>query len=74
MGKAFNRLTRQVLGRTGVRPRRISFGDRMRQLEVILLELSTYLESIATDAQSPGDQALVAAVTDFKKHLEETII
>lgn len=74
MGKAFNRLTRQVLGRTSVRVRRISYGDRLRQLEVILLELSTYVQSIATDSQSESDQALVTAVTEFRKHLEETII
>lgn len=74
MGKAFNRLTRQVLGRTGVRVRRISYGDRLRQLEVILLELSTYLQTIAVDPKSESDQALVTAVTEFRKHLEETII
>jgi len=75
MGKAFNALTRQVLGRHGTRPRRIPYSERMRALEVALLETLAYLaREVANDGDSPSDQALVAAYTDLKVHLEGTIV
>jgi len=75
MGKAFNRLTRQVIGRSGTRPRRIPYSERMRALEVALLETLSYLATeIATDEASASDQNLVQAYTDLKVHLEGTIV
>jgi len=75
MGKAFNRLTRQVVGRGGTRPRRIPYSERMRALEVALLETMSYLATeVANDSASPSDQNLVQAYTDLKVHLEGTIV
>lgn len=75
MGKAFNRLTRQVLGRSGTRPRRIPYSERMRALEVALLETMAYLATeVANDSASASDMNLVQAYTDLKVHLEGTVV
>lgn len=74
MGRAFNRLERTVSGRAQGRSRSIGFSQRVRELEVFLLELGAYVSTIATDAQSPGDLAFVEAYTAFKKHLEGTVV
>lgn len=75
MGKAFNRLTRQVMGRSQARVRRVPFPTRVAALEVMVLELAAYLAvHVANDPESPPDAALTAAYTEFKKHLEGTIV
>lgn len=75
MGKAFARLVKQVQGRGSVRQRRIRYSDRMRALEVALLEVMSYLAvNVANDPESVGDLNLVQAYTDLKTHLEETIV
>lgn len=73
MGKAFRRLERTVSGRTMERGRRVSFSQRTRELEIFLLELGSYISTIATDAQSPVDLAFIESYTAFKKHLEGTV-
>jgi len=74
MGKAFNRLEKQVQGRTGLRTRYVPFPVRMLEVEKFLLELGSYLSTVvATDPDSPGDAALVSAYTEYKKHLEGTV-
>lgn len=75
MAKAFTRLTAQVQGRNGLRPRRVPYTERMRALEVALLETMAYLAlEVANDPQSPSDMNLVQAYNDLKVHLEGTIV
>lgn len=75
MGRAFARLVRQVEGRGSVRQRRIRYSDRMRALEIALLETMAYLcVHIANDGDSPADVGLTAAYHELKQHLEETVV
>jgi len=39
-------------------------------MEVYLLELGSYLQTIAVDKDAPADAALAEAHRDFKLHLE----
>lgn len=74
MGKAFNRLEKQVQGRTGLRTRYVPFPVRMLEVEKFLLELGAYLATeIASDPDSPSDASFVSAYTEYKKHLEGTV-
>jgi len=74
MGRTFQRLEKQVQGRRIRAARQLSWSARIRNTEVFLLELGSYLQlHVATDPESPPDAALVAAYTDFKVHLEGTI-
>jgi len=74
MGKAFNRMTRQVMGRSQTRVRRVPFPLRVAALEVLLLEVSAYLAvTLAQNPEDAADHALVEAYHEFKKHLEGTI-
>lgn len=74
MGKAFRRLEKQVQGRNPGRTRYVPFPVRVSELEVAVLELMAYLAvQIATDPESPPDQALTEAYASFKKHLEGTV-
>lgn len=75
MARAFTRLERQVRGRSGSRTRYVPFPTRVAEMEKFLLELGAYLAlHVANDPEDASDQALVAAYTDFKKHLEGTIV
>lgn len=73
MGKAFRRLEKQVQGRNPGRTRYVPFPVRVAELEVALLELMSYVNTIATDKESAQDQAFVEAYTAFKQHLEGTV-
>jgi len=73
MGRAFNRLEKQVSGRRTGANRVVSWQTRIASLEVYLLELGAYLQTIAVDKESPADAALAAAHAEFKTHLEGVI-
>jgi len=70
MGKAFRRLEKQVGDRRAGASRIVSWQTRISALEVYLLELGAYLQTVAVDKESPGDSALAEAHRDFKLHLE----
>lgn len=49
--------------------------ERIRELEKLLLELGAYTAlHIANDEEDASDQAVVEAYTEFKKHLEGTVV
>lgn len=74
MGKAFNRLEKQVTGRRAGANRIVSWSTRIRNVEVFLLELGSYLQKhVATNPEDPSDSALLEAYTDYKKTLEGTV-
>jgi len=70
MGKAFRRLEKQVGDRRAGANRVVSWQTRLSSLEVYLLELGSYLQTIAVDKEAPADAALAEAHADFRKHLE----
>lgn len=70
MGKAFRRLEKQVGDRRAGSYRVVSWQSRISALEVYLLELGSYLQTIAVDKDSPADASLAEAHRDFKLHLE----
>lgn len=74
MGRAFNRLQKQVSERRQERDRYLPQAVRLRNMEVMLLELGAYVvQNFATDADSPTDSAFVGAFTEFRKALERTV-
>jgi len=73
MGKAFRRLEKQVADRARGAERVVSWQTRIRAVEVYLLELGAYLQTVATDKDSPGDSALAEAHRDFRAHLEGVV-
>jgi len=70
MGKAFKRLEGTVAGRRAGFERVVTWQSRLRAMEVYLLELGAYLQTVAVDKESPTDTALNEAHEDFKRHLE----
>jgi len=70
MGKAFRRLEKQVGDRRAGANRIVSWQSRLTAMEVYLLELGSYLQTIAVDKDAPADAALAEAHRDFKLHLE----
>jgi len=73
MGKAFRRLEKQVGDRrTGAAHFR-TWQSRIAALEVYLLEVGSYLQTIAVDKDSPADSALAEAHRDFVANLEGTL-
>jgi len=73
MGKAFRRLEKQVGDRRAGASRVVSWQTRLRSLEVYLLELGSYLQTIAVDKESPADAALAEAHAEYKRTLEGTV-
>lgn len=74
MGKAFKRLEKQVQDRRAGAARAVSWSDRIRNTEVFLLELGSYLQKhVATNPEDASDQGLLEAYTDYKKALEGTV-
>lgn len=74
MGKAFNRLEKQVQGRRAGATRHLSWDARIRNTEVFLLELGSYIQlHVATNPEDASDANVVAAYTDFKVALEGTV-
>lgn len=70
MGKAFRRLEKQVGDRRAGANRVVSWQTRISALEVYLLELGSYLQTIAVDKDSPADASLAEAHGEYRKHLE----
>lgn len=73
MGKAFRRLEKQVGDRRTGASRVTSWQTRIASLEVYLLELGAYLQTIAVDKDAPADAALAEAHRDFRAHLEGVV-
>lgn len=73
MGKAFRRLEKQVGDRRAGANRVVSWQSRIRNLEVYLLELGSYLQTIATDKESAADSALAEAHAEYRKVLEGVV-
>lgn len=70
MGRAFNRLEKQVAGRRAGVNRVVSWQTRIHMVEVTLFEIATYVASIAVDKDSKEDSRLIESLTEFKAHLE----
>lgn len=74
MGKAFKRLEKQVQDRRAGATRVVSWSDRIRNTEVFLLELGSYVQKhVATNPEDASDQAFLEAYTDYKRTLEGTV-
>jgi len=73
MGKAFKRLEKQVGDRRHGAARQRSWASRIASVEVYLLEVGAYLQTIAVDKDSPSDSALAEAHRDFVANLEGTL-
>jgi len=75
MGKAFRRLEKQVGERRAGANRFITWQTRIRNVEVFLLELGSYLQKhVATNPEDASDSALLEAYTEYKKVLEGTVV
>lgn len=74
MGKAFKRLEKQVSERRAGASRHLSWDARIRNTEVFLLELGSYIQlHVATNPDDASDSNIIVAYTDFKVALEGTI-
>lgn len=74
MGKAFRRLEKQVSERRAGRTRQLSWDARLRNTEVFLLELGSYIQlHVATNPEDASDANILQAFTDYKVALEGTV-
>lgn len=79
MGRAFQRLAKQVKGRRAPLRKWTSVRGRFYNIEVMLYELNAYVIRHLSRMESPDDELtesdkdFLAAAEDFKKVLEEVV-
>lgn len=76
MGRTFNKLVKQVSGRRSGRDRFVNLDERLRNIEVMLLELNAYVSRATFTPDGSGGQPeadVLEAMTDFKKTLERVL-